>query len=950
MLLFCTCVLTLSSIAYASASYGHIISPDSDEYSEVYEGLEETSEAAPEEDNGTAKPAWYEKIFASIIAIFGKGVSWLLNSMGVSLDGIVMGRVSKNGIATSKYFNFELVEGNVFGGASIEIYRIFRKLAYILLILSFGFELAIQGIKGTATSKNEFKQFLYDIIVRYLLLALVPVLVDYAIYSRDAFMKWTVSSLIPSNGKVELISVFKQNYEDTKSIVNAFMYTASVGVTFWYMFVYVVMAFFSMALLAFFPVIAVISIKNKAIMASWVKYTGSNIFIPLVDSIMLCIPIVVVSNAPDDNKLFMNILGLLVCASVIPVRGYLLSIVGINTGMSGVGLGSALLRSSMRRAMRMGRKGANGITGGIKERVGKYKENKKYAEMEGELADLEKEQGLGSGSTINKFGSKYNNKDTDGTLNTTDPFNDSEAFNEENDDNKVNSSVSAGSDKSTVGDKSVNDAKDNIIPKNNTKPTVADVEIEVNNNEGGNSNKKSNFKNIDELDSNNKVVNNKDAIDSDSKYEASINNDKNIDIVEDSSLEINKNKTNSDINKDITQELENISPREKNLRNMELANQEIEMMESQKSVLLTKNKDNDIKIQELNAANEELKNDVDSKNTKLRIDNAKWQSVLANNSATKEEKDEAKVRISDNNEKIEKNNLKYIEGKAINDSQIQSFRVDNTRNNQLSADLTGKIGDKKQQISFMKNNEIGYAAQMGGKTYSNVDDMQNQSKKNEILSRYATYENFDTAQFAGALSHSQRQEFYKQRAVKGLTQGVGKSIVAGTVKTVAAVGGASLGGYGGIDAMFAGAEVGSALGENVVDFVSGAGTTLSFAGGTVGNAIINKVSIKDNDKDNSSNKPIVERITDIDNYTANYSADKRGEDITKVTRIQEEYVNINIEENGSSMRQDSPKTEVNIKESEEIKFYTPEEVERQLSKTFDETKTRQNNRPEYKDE
>ena len=343
---------------------------------------------------------WISELIGGVFVLFGGIINGLLGGrigsgewvnvghVDLTMDAVIFGRLLAN--HPINYVSWELRSGNIYGILSALLYRLFWNLAYSGFILVFFGHLIRELFHGGDPKKRaEFKDFLLHSALVFLLLYILPQIADGCIYLRDWLLK-TVYFLLSgdaSESSLSYTNVFLAQWFRLPYFTDAgdvggvggvamgilFFASSVAGLTF--AIEYIKVAVKQTALFAFFPVFALLSLKNKKLLSDWCCEFLPNLFIPVIDATLLLLPAMVIrwanteglvglagiwgysSMNSDELDIGIFLIVILMIFSVIPMRKEILKLLGQTSPIGGSrGFGSILAAGMM--AMRMfGRSG-----------------------------------------------------------------------------------------------------------------------------------------------------------------------------------------------------------------------------------------------------------------------------------------------------------------------------------------------------------------------------------------------------------------------------------------------------------------------------------------------------------------------------------------------------------------------------------------------------------------
>lgn len=357
---------------------------------------------SPEEiqDISVQEPGMVEKGISELVRNTGSAlISLLQDSIGASLDRVVYGRVGSGRPNMVNVYAFELRKGNPYGVAASVCYAMLRGMMFIFLGINFVFQLAKAAWSGqTARSRDEIKSMLPDMAAKFIAMVLMPHLLDVALYVRDVLLYGIkeVTGLMAAGGAtLSLSEVFLYNAERSGTFVDAVMYLGTVFLTIYFVFLYVAVAIDMLVCFVSFPFICVLHSRKKDLMGSWIMTMFSDILTPVIDAILLLVPLLTSLMLSDVVK-GVAVIQLVMCMLIIPARSRFKALLGIQSNERNGFLG-AMAVMSLGRA----------LAGRIRQGAGKIAEafsDAKKSRMHGELAevDREEEESLLSGGVLDE--------------------------------------------------------------------------------------------------------------------------------------------------------------------------------------------------------------------------------------------------------------------------------------------------------------------------------------------------------------------------------------------------------------------------------------------------------------------------------------------------------------------------------------------------------------------
>lgn len=352
----------------------------------IYSDSIDTEEEA--EDIEAEKPGRVEKYFAELVRNTASSLIGILQkNISASLDRIVYGRVGSGYPDRVNIYSFELRLGNPYGVTGAVTYSILRGIVFILLAVNFVFLLAKSCWTGqTAKSREEIKTGLFLLVAKFSILMLMPFLLDVVLYIRDILLygiKQVTGQMIAGGATLSVSKAFLINAEKSGTFVDALMYLGTVGLTIYFVFIYVAIAIDMLVCFVSFPIMCVFHSKKKDLIQNWMMTMLSDIITPVIDAVLLLIPLLT-SMMLSDTIRGVSIIQLVMCVLIIPARNRIKALLGVQSNERNGILGAMAL-------MTLGR----AVMGGIRSGAGKIGDI--YSDMQKsrthkELADADREE------------------------------------------------------------------------------------------------------------------------------------------------------------------------------------------------------------------------------------------------------------------------------------------------------------------------------------------------------------------------------------------------------------------------------------------------------------------------------------------------------------------------------------------------------------------------------
>lgn len=341
-----------------------------------------------EQDISVGKPGRVEKYIAELLRNIGSSIiSLLQDNIGASLDSIVYGRVGSGQPNKVNIYAFELRKGNPYGVTASVCYALLRGMMFIFLGITFVFQLAKSAWTGqTAKSRDEIKSMMPAMALKFAALILMPYLLDVALYVRDVLLyglKEVTSQMITGGATLSLSKAFLINAERSGTFVDAVMYLGTVVLTVYFVFLYVAVAIDMLVCFVSFPFLCVLQSKKRDLLSGWVMTMFSNLMTPVIDAVLLLIPLLTSLMLSDTIK-GVAVIQLVMCMLLIPARTRFKALLGIQSNERNGFLG-AMAMMTLARAV------ASRIRQGVGRLADAFSDARK-SRMYGEMADVDREE------------------------------------------------------------------------------------------------------------------------------------------------------------------------------------------------------------------------------------------------------------------------------------------------------------------------------------------------------------------------------------------------------------------------------------------------------------------------------------------------------------------------------------------------------------------------------
>ena len=254
-----------------------------------------------------------------------------------SIDGIILGRLAAG--TSVNYTGFDFGNNNPWSSIGAVIYRSIRNACLGGMMFVYLVILAKNIVMTGEKSRTYLKEYLSTMVFMFVLIYVMPQLLDMVIYWRDSILKLVhdglYSSGIASASSTSIIEEYRNIAVNEMNTFNVLLYMGAAISTVWYLLSYLMIAMIQTMLFGIFPLIAVLSIQNRKLVHDWFWMFIGNVMVPFFDFAILLMPIVV-DNTISTNKVLKALIKLLIIISAIPARNAVLRLI---SNCSGQGLG-----------------------------------------------------------------------------------------------------------------------------------------------------------------------------------------------------------------------------------------------------------------------------------------------------------------------------------------------------------------------------------------------------------------------------------------------------------------------------------------------------------------------------------------------------------------------------------------------------------------------------------
>lgn len=347
-----------------------------------------TEDGKDKEEDEEKEPGKVEKWFSEIVISLSDGINSKFESMDMSLDRIICGRVGSGSASGVALFTFELVEGNPYGTIGAVVYTSIRSITFVMIvIIAIGYLTKASWVRSGNT-REQVKENLSAALVYYGVLFIMPYILDLFLYIRDTFLynildiQDSFFSAADGNATFSIVGHFQALANESLSITDAIMYLAAVIVTIFFAGEYAGMAMAMLVMFVMFPLVCVKGSLQKGSLTDWVWDVFSISFTPVIDMLLMSVPVLIGVLFPKQW-----LLKLLLCVFIIPSRNVAKSAVGMTSAGGSIANGMMSFMA-IRGALSMAKRGAARI-GSAKDSIDEARADRKSANYHEQMAQAE---------------------------------------------------------------------------------------------------------------------------------------------------------------------------------------------------------------------------------------------------------------------------------------------------------------------------------------------------------------------------------------------------------------------------------------------------------------------------------------------------------------------------------------------------------------------------------
>lgn len=335
------------------------------------------------------EPGFLEKIFGELMYSIGNWLHTVFESFGFDIDTIILGRL-KYGKSDANLFGFDLSKGNVYGIMSMSVYGSLLSIAWTIMVVMMMAITVKHLYKNNAESRGMLKTEIVGIVIVFVVLPLMPYILDVCIYLRDALLAWLRDILTNMVGTTNLGLWDSLSYAYEKSghaFVPGCLCMGVTVLTIFFMYNYLLIALTMVLLVIAFLIICLFnSNKRKTTMENWLSMCLTNLLIPIFDFIL----IILVGIIPliSGTSLAASIVQLMLAWNIRKARSIMLNILALRTAQPLDGLGGMFGLMAAGRLL-------GGVTNGvrsIKNNISGGIEDRKNAKTEREMGEIDEDE------------------------------------------------------------------------------------------------------------------------------------------------------------------------------------------------------------------------------------------------------------------------------------------------------------------------------------------------------------------------------------------------------------------------------------------------------------------------------------------------------------------------------------------------------------------------------
>lgn len=313
-------------------SHGVLTNKDND----VYQRVEEDGTVVKGTDLGAGsynmdEPSGVTKVIMEflcwLVFFLADGIDSILSTGGIALDNVIFGRVAGYGVLPAgetdyiTLFGFELTNGNPYGYIGAMLFQRIRTYIYLFMAVYCLFKMVkIAASTDYMKMKMDFTTFLQNALLSFSFIVLMPYIFDVYLYIRDVLLKAVAfDSLQDLFGTTGFLASFRAAAESSSlNIIPNLIYLGAVILSLVVAGIYIAYAMSMMVHFILFPFVCLRGIGDRNAYKEWAAETLGLTIMPLIDGILLIIPLTF-SDMADGNLAF-NLLSLVSCGMLLSAR------------------------------------------------------------------------------------------------------------------------------------------------------------------------------------------------------------------------------------------------------------------------------------------------------------------------------------------------------------------------------------------------------------------------------------------------------------------------------------------------------------------------------------------------------------------------------------------------------------------------------------------------------
>lgn len=339
------------------------------------------------------EPSGVTKIIMEFLCWFvfflADGLDSILSTGGIALDNVIFGRVAGYGVlpaGESDYvtlFGFELNNGNLYGYVGAMLFQRIRSYIYLFMAVYCLYKMVrIAASADYVKMKMDFSTFVQNALLSFSFIVLMPYVLDIYLYIRDILLKSvTFDSLQDLFGTTGFLASFRVAAQSSSlNIIPNFIYLGAVILSLVVAGTYIAYAMSMMVHFILFPFVCLRGIGDRNVYNEWAAETLGLTIMPLIDGIILIIPLTF-SDMANGNLAF-NLLSLVSCGMLLTARKQARRSLGIKD--AGIDMGALATVMGIGQMVR----GVGKSIGKLGKQIGAARQVSKEAKEDDNMADF----------------------------------------------------------------------------------------------------------------------------------------------------------------------------------------------------------------------------------------------------------------------------------------------------------------------------------------------------------------------------------------------------------------------------------------------------------------------------------------------------------------------------------------------------------------------------------